>query len=386
MNVFHYVASYEDLINKCNNHIGKNLEDHEDNVKIIKYIAKKYPNLKNKNFDYYSYIYNYITHYEKYLNENIEFDIEKICYTWITIGYPNNLKIIPYHNSEILLKDYVKNHSKIGLITSINKELLKKYGYKFFETLSSICPYDLYVGHEDNLCLDDIHKYTTKKNIITVSLEDDEELNNFIKRNKEKNECEKKEHFLKDAIRFSYKVFSIANIVKTQKCYDYFIWIDADVIFRESKSLFIYDNIKEFIKDDTMMSYLSRMNGKHKQYSECGFLIFNMNHEYTHKYIDEMKYMYVKDLIYKEKEYHDSWIWDVLRNKYEKEYNVKNYPIPNDGLYYLSKGNVMLHSKLNNYMYHPKGENMKENENKFKRFVEKKDIRVSKFKEKRSKK
>ena len=46
----------------------------------------------------------------------------------------------------------------------------------------------------------------------------------------------------------------------------------------------------------------------------------------------------------------------------------------------------MLHSKLNNYMYHPKGENMKENENKFKRFVEKKDIRVSKFKEKRSKK
>ena len=110
---------------------------------------------------------------------------------WIS----NKLKIIPYHNSEILLKDYVKNNSKIGLITSLNKELLKKYAYKFFETLSNTCPYDLYVGHEDDLCLEDIHKYTTKKNITTVSLENDKELNEFIKRNRDRNEYEKRNIF-----------------------------------------------------------------------------------------------------------------------------------------------------------------------------------------------
>ena len=61
------------------------------------------------------------------------------------------------------------------------------------------------------------------------------------------------------------------------------------------------------------MTYLGRGN----HYSECGFLYFNMKHPIIN-YAIEMQKMYNEDLIYKEKEQHDSYIWDLVRKRFEK--------------------------------------------------------------------
>lgn len=371
----HYVSSIPDLIEKCLSKM-KDMNDHENNVKIIHNIAKENKGLQMKPFDYMNYMYNYISNAHEYYDDD-KFNVDKICYNWITVGYVNKLRLLPCAFSDILVHDYMNSKNKVAIITSFNKTLLHSYAKNFLKSINF--SFDLYIGHEDDLSIDDYQKYTTKTNVTLKYLCSDDSLNEFVSRNKEKNEIEKADDFLRDAIKFSYKVFTICNLYKELKNkYQHLIWIDADMIFKEESCL-TYDNLKQFIKDGTMMSYLSRMNGKHKQYSECGFLIFNTQHEYTESYIDSMKYMYTSDLIYKENEVHDSWIWDIVRLKFENKHKVQNYAIKNDGKYHISKGNVLLHSELSNYMIHPKGENFKKKLNHFIRYTKKKDLRVYKY-------
>ena len=374
----HYVSSVPVLIEKFLDNVEE-FGDHEKNIQLIHKIATDNKGLNNvQPFDYMNYMYNYISNCHEYYNENTKkFDVDKICYNWITVGYVNKLKMLPCKFSDTLVHDYINSKNKVAIITSFNKTLLEKYAKYFLKSINF--SFDLYISHEDNLCMVDLQKYTTKTNVSLYSLLDDPSLHEFILRNKEKNEVEKVENFLRDAIRFSYKVFTMCNLYKRLKDkYTHLIWIDADMIFKEESCL-TFNNLKEFIKDETMMSYLSRMTGKHKQYSECGFLVFNTKHEYTEKFLETMKYMYTSDLIYKESEVHDSWIWDIVRIKFENEHNVTNYPIPNDGKYHISKGNVLLHSELCNYMMHPKGEDFKKSLTKFIKYTNKKNLRVNKY-------
>ena len=95
------------------------------------------------------------------------------------------------------------------------------------------------------------------------------------------------------------------------------------------------------------MSYL----GRNKQYSECGFLIFNLNHEYCYDYLRSMKKMYTKNTIYTLPEWHDSYVWDYVRNKFEKRNGIKNYSISGHD----KDGHVLLKTKLYHYIDHLKG-------------------------------
>lgn len=370
----HYVASHKSLIEQCMKLVTS---DSTQNIKIIKDIAKNNNNLKTSYiFDYHSYLYSNLNNIDEYYdNETKRFDVDKICYNWIVVGYKNKFRIQINEHSKLLLYDYIDNRNNVAVITCFNKKLLTSYAYNFLKTMNF--SFDLFIGHEDDLTMKDIETYTTKQNINLFDLRDDYSLMSFIERNRNRNEIDKKEHFLKDAIKFSYKVFTVCNIAEHYiNKYKYLIWMDADLVF---KTPFLYKDVLHFTKENTMMSYLTRMNGKHKQYSECGFLIFNCLHEYTKLYLENMKNMYENDLIYNEKEYHDSWIWDVVRTKYERNYDIENYPIPNDGKYHISKGNVLLHSELHNYMMHPKGEEMKKSLEKFNKFVNKKQLRLKQY-------
>ncbi len=65
------------------------------------------------------------------------------------------------------------------------------------------------------------------------------------------------------------------------------------------------------IKEGRMLTYMGRGN----QYSECGFLGFNMKHPDTVDYAMEMKRMYDSDEIYNLIEHHDSYIWESCKEK-----------------------------------------------------------------------
>ena len=71
--------------------------------------------------------------------------------------------------------------------------------------------------------------------------------------------------------------------------------------------------------------------------------------------------MYLSNDIYKEKEWHDSYIWDIIRKRFEQKYNIVNFDI---GSFY-SQGKCMYNHVLTatplfNHLDHLKGSIRKE--------------------------
>ena len=68
------------------------------------------------------------------------------------------------------------------------------------------------------------------------------------------------------------------------------------------------------------MSYLGRDSfPKNNPYSECGFLGFNLKHKNFNNFLDRMIEIYITGEIFSFQEWHDSWIWDKVREEFEAE-------------------------------------------------------------------
>ena len=224
------------------------------------------------------------------------------------------------------------NNDKILVITSFNEKLYKEYAHRFTETYN--WPFELNIYTET--------LFNIKQNYKIIQLHDD--CKNFVERNKDR----KFEDYITDGVRFCYKVYSIIQSGINNN-YDILIWVDADSVFYKPLTLdFIKNNL---YKENRMMTYLGR--GEH--YSECGFLLWNLKHKDTLDYFKEMKKMYNEDLIYKEREQHDSYIWDIVRKKFEKEKNTLNIDIGDKEV-----GHVQARSILGSLYDHTKGPKRKQ--------------------------
>tara|TARA_B100001564_G_C20572336_1_gene638970 strand:- start:221 stop:937 length:717 start_codon:yes stop_codon:yes gene_type:complete len=216
---------------------------------------------------------------------------------------------------------------KILAVTTYNNKLHKEYAHRFEKTYNWDFPYTVY--NEDDGMMEAIP-----------------ECKAFVERNKNKFEGKDfLKDFWQDGVRFCYKVYAYTHAILNYREYDYVIGIDADSVFYTPMT-------KDFIKtrlykSECMMTYLGRGN----QYSECGFLGFNMKHPEIINYANEMKYMYDSDEIYNLKEQHDSYVWDHVRLKFERKKQVKNLNIGDD-----RGGHVQVRSVLGKFYDHTKGQ------------------------------
>jgi hypothetical protein len=221
---------------------------------------------------------------------------------------------------------------RVLVITSFNEKLYNEYAHRFLKTYN--WPFELKIYSEKKFNI-------AYKDYKVIELGQDSK--NFVQRNK--NRLVK--DFWVDGIRFSYKVYSVIESglqAINENTHDMLIWVDADSVFHNPLTL---DFIKEHIyKEDSMMTYL----GRGGTYSECGFLLWNLKHKDTKNYFEAMRKMYNEDLLYNEKEYHDSYIWDLIRIRFEKEYNTKNINIGDQ-----AKGHVQARSVLGQIYDHVKG-------------------------------
>ena len=99
------------------------------------------------------------------------------------------------------------------------------------------------------------------------------------------------------------------------------IWTDADL---RCKKKFNEESLYTFLpEEEFLMSYLGR---KKPWYSECGFLGFNLRHKNFRDYINRMIEIYTSGEIFSLEQWHDSWIWDHVRNEFEEDrkINFKN--------------------------------------------------------------
>ena len=216
---------------------------------------------------------------------------------------------------------------KIKTITTWNNKLYEEYAHRFKETYN--WPFPLKIYNEDECMMKSIP-----------------DLKEFVERNKHKQPYSdykvKGKEFLTDGVRFSYKVYAYTHALMTENV-DGLICIDADSVFYK---MIDEEWIQKHIhRDDCMMTYLGRGNN----YSECGFLYFNLNHADTLAYANRMKSLYDTDGIYNLKEQHDSYVWDYVRKEFENR-GTKNHNI-GDG----KPGHVQARSILGVVYDHTKG-------------------------------
>jgi hypothetical protein len=153
-----------------------------------------------------------------------------------------------------------------------------------------------------------------------------------------------------DAVRFSFKIFSLLQALELFKSVDYFAWLDADV--RCLKNFSKDELLQFFPHDNQLMSYLGRTKFPPTgAYSECGFLGFNNLHPLTYEFLNKVADTYKNGEIFAHKQWHDSWIWDQIRHVFENR-NVDFKNISGDAV---STDHPFINSSLGIFFDHLKG-------------------------------
>ena len=224
----------------------------------------------------------------------------------------------------------------IGFVSTMNKKLYEQYGKRFIFEFANFASEDLrlfvvFEGEYPKEILD------IKKNIIVIPFLSEKHqlfikyfgklyeanglrLKQIIENGERKLNITNDYHF--NSIKFSFKPFSIHQILNyIPDDLKYLIWTDSDL---RCKKKFDQSSLKRFIPDEnSLMSYLGR---KKPWYSECGFLGFNVKHGDFKNFIDRVINIYTSGEIFSLEQWHDSWIWDHVRNEFEefKKVNFKN--------------------------------------------------------------
>lgn len=184
------------------------------------------------------------------------------------------------------------------IVTSLNKNLLDKYAHKFLDSyLKYDIPAELYVYVEDDLS-NYVAYHNTKINFINI-FQRDLDAWKFVQRNVKKKVID----YRWDSVRFCYKVF--AQYLGYSNPGKRMFWIDADCVFVKP----IPESWFADILKGSMVAFFDRPNF----YSECGFIGYDTKISGCLDFLTEFRRMYISDDIFQEKEFHDSYIFDVVR-------------------------------------------------------------------------
>lgn len=210
---------------------------------------------------------------------------------------------------------------KYAVVTTFNDEGLRNYGQRMINSYMKNWPEDVILHLYPEACNPQISNH----NRVTLKrLEEVESLVNF--KNKWKDvpkangdvrddpiRSKRKDAgkgFKWHAVRFSHKVYAIFDCAQTTNA-DFLIWMDADTICHSSLTL---ENLQKMIPADSDLCYLGR-KGK---YSECGLYSLNLKSNQVQKFLNEFKRYYdeAEQGIFTLEEWHDSFVFDAVRQKF----------------------------------------------------------------------
>ena len=147
-----------------------------------------------------------------------------------------------------------------------------------------------------------------------------------------------------NARKFSFKVFSVEDAVLHSDA-DVVTWVDADTVaFRRVPQALIEAMIPPYC----MTSYL----GRAKLYSECGYVSYNRQHPWTETFVRQFAQLYRDGAVFGMKEWHDSYVFDVLRTGFEHQFGVQNYNI---SYAEMATNHVFINAQIGLYLDHMKG-------------------------------
>ena len=148
--------------------------------------------------------------------------------------------------------------------------------------------------------------------------------------------------YLWDAVRFSHKTFAVDHAIKNIDS-DYVLWLDADTYtFRTITTEFVTG----LLPKEKLLNFL----GRGDKYPECGWVCYNTKHPKITEFMRYWTDMYRNDTIFKELEWHDSYLfWQCVKR------------VAPDDCVDIGKGagvkghHVFINSVLGGYIDHMKG-------------------------------
>ena len=261
---------------------------------------------------------------------------------------------------------------KYTVITTFNQAGLDTYGQRMIDTFERFWPADV----DLLVCAENCQPRVIRPNVRVMDL-----LNNspilceFIQRHANNDLAHgragppdvfnPKKQFRWDAVRFSYKVFSVA-LCSSMLTDQWMIWLDADTC---THSPVDQAWLSRVCPEESMISYLGRGE---KYHSECGWVAYNLNYPTTREFINRFVGMYQQDEIFRHREWHDSYIWDEVRKSYRDRMTFHNLN-PDPDTKGLAK-HPFINSELGRVMDHFKGSRKDQGHSRAKEVVLHKDL------------
>lgn len=158
-----------------------------------------------------------------------------------------------------------------------------------------------------------------------------------------------------DAVKFCHKPFALYEFWKRRGVdvpdYEWMIWLDADTVTHSPMDARIF---RQMCPKHANLVYLGR---PHK-YSECGFLAFKGNPATA--VLSRWIAYYVKGRFAREREWHDSYLFDLARVRAEQRDGLASVNLTPTYLHRKNGGgHPFVNSILGRYMDHLKGDGRK---------------------------
>ena len=155
-----------------------------------------------------------------------------------------------------------------------------------------------------------------------------------------------------DAVRFANKTYAVFDAWEKNK--DWIVWMDADSYIHSPWS---YKDFITLLPNNSYITYVGRGKGS-QTWPECGFYGMNKNHPVCHEFMRDFEAMYedAENGMFKLEEWHDSYIFGEILNKY-KEFPSHDYSAD----MYLREartgggGHPLINGPLGKFMDHMKG-------------------------------
>ena len=241
----------------------------------------------------------------------------------------------------------------IAAVTTFHAAGYAQYGKRFLKTFDAHWPVDV----ELHVYAEDIVPAEASSRIFYYNLLDQiPELAVFKARHKNiqahNGILEGGEYgYRMDAVRFAHKVFAMAHCALTIKeDADTLFWIDADTV--------TFKDIPEGFFDEVLPAgcYTSYL-GRGETYPECGFVGFDLNHPAHDEFMTFWRQLYLDDSLFELPEWHDSFVYDLIRRTFEDQGKFKSHDIAANTPV---SSHPFINSVLGNFMDHLKGDERKE--------------------------
>lgn len=246
---------------------------------------------------------------------------------------------------------------KYTVITTFHQAGLELYGQKMIDTFERHWPNSVNLVVYAENCNPQFGKPNVE---VTQLLEVSSDCRRFVKRHKNNSEAHggqgphninnwsEKKSFKWQAVRFCYKVFAVNHALNNINS-DWIIWLDAD---SQTHSPVTLDFLARTCPDSADFSYLGRTERYH---SECGWVGYRKSGNYALDFAKRFANMYITDEIFNHKEWHDSYIWDIVRREFQQRgalfHNLNPQP-ENNG----KAGHPFINSELGACLDHMKGD------------------------------